>query len=327
MIYTGGTIGMRPGHRGLEPGHDFEQRARVQLDRLPAERRAALPRFHCLAYRDPIDSSNTRPEHWARIAHDVLAHQHEYDGFVILHGTDTLAWTAASLSWQLAGLNKPIIVSGAQQPLEVESGDALANLEQALRFAACPGLAEVAVAFGGRLLRGDAARKWDTHAHQGFASPNANWLGEWLDHAPVLHVTRSRPPEGVCRPMPWPLEAPPRVARLALWPGIDSDMMARLLTPELQGLVLEVWGSGNVPEDPALLALLSTATRRGCLIVAISQCPHGSLAMTSYATGHALRTAGVIDGGAMTPEAVFTRLSHLLSLGLSPQQCRHHLVP
>ncbi|OHV11858.1 asparaginase [Kushneria phosphatilytica] len=328
MIYTGGTIGMYPGPRGLEPGHDFEQRARQQLQRLPSKRLEALPDFDCLEYNDPIDSSNARPEHWARIAHDVLEHRHSYDGFIILHGTDTLAWTAASLTWQLSGLGKPVIVSGAQHPLEAEQSDGPANLELALGFAARNDLVGVAVAFGGQLLRGDTARKWDTHAHRGFASPNAALLGEWLQDSPQLHeVFSPSANDGECTPMPYPAVVTPHVARLVLWPGISAEILSRLLGDDIQGLVLEVWGSGNIPEDPAIINLLRQASERGCLIVAISQCPHGTLQMTNYATGHALLSAGVINGADMTPEAAFTRLIYLLSQQLSPEKCRRQFSP
>ncbi|WP_106477011.1 asparaginase [Phytohalomonas tamaricis] len=316
VLYTGGTIGMLPSAQGLVPGTDFANRAHQALDTLPVHRRRQLPELDFIEYEVPIDSSNARPHHWQAIAEDIVRLYDQYDGFVVLHGTDTLAWTASSLAFQLVGLGKAVVVTGAQRPLEATDSDGLANLEQAVRFAALPMLKEVAVAFGGCLLRGCRTRKWDTHSEQGFSSPNWGVLGQWIEDFPVLYPSRL-----------WLSQSAPAfelvsyssvrdgaVVRLPLWPGINASTVERLIQAEgVRAVLLETWGSGNIPGDNALLGTLAEAINSGKHIVAISQCPHGSIDMGTYATGQILRDINVLPGDDMTPEAVFTKLVHLLA--------------
>ncbi|WP_456267210.1 asparaginase [Kushneria sp. AK178] len=310
VICTGGTIGMQPGPTGLVPGRGLEQRARATLAQLPPARHGALPALEFLEYDDPIDSSSAHPDHWYRIGSDILSRQNACDGVVVLHGTDTLAWTAASLTWQLAGTGLPVIVTGAQRPLEAPDSDGTDNLEQALAFAALESLTGVYVAFGGVLLRGDHARKWDTEADRAFTSPNAAVAGYWQQHRAMLATEADRALPG---PLPRP-STPPRavqLARLVLWPGMSAEQLAALLE-HADGVVLEAWGSGNLPDVAPLQEVLRRAIERGVAIVVISQCPFGRTNLQSYATGQALASLGVIDGADMTPEAAFTRLHCLM---------------
>ncbi|QTF91251.1 asparaginase domain-containing protein, partial [Halomonas sp. BM-2019] len=241
------------------------------------------------------------------------------------------AWTAASLAYQLQGLDRPVVVTGAMQPLEAAGSDAADNVELALRFAADPALQEVAIAFGGRLLRGVRARKWHTRDAEAFASPNYPLLGERVGDDAVLYPARglARQQRGAPRfelPDYGPL-ADGGVARLALWPGIAARQVAAWLgDPRLQGALLEVWGGGNLPEDPALLGVLAEASGQGKLLAAISQCPHGGLAIGQYAASRGLQAAGVVAGDAMTPEAAMTKLVHLLAQPLSDDQRRQRFL-
>lgn len=333
VLYTGGTLGMVPGDHGLVPGRDFQARLRAALTTLPPASQASLPHFDVLEYASPIDSSAATPADWQRLARDIAEHyahaQPCYAGFVVLHGTDTLAWTAASLAYQLQGIDRPVVITGAQQPLEAEGSDALHNIEAALHFAAQPALQEVAVAFNGKLIRGVRTRKWDTHAFDGFASPNYPLLGEIVDGAPVLY-----PPRGLDaqqRGLPrfelpdYTLDSP--VVRLALWPGISARLLAAwLLDDSVQGALLEVWGSGNIPEDPAILGVLAQASGEGKLLAAISQCPQGPVAIGTYAAGQGLLEVGVLSGEAMTPEAAMAKLVHLLALPLSDEERRQRFL-
>ncbi|MHA3028065.1 asparaginase [Chromohalobacter israelensis] len=327
VLYTGGTLGMIESAHGLRPAGDFEARLRLAISRLPASRGDGIPPFEMLEYATPIDSSSATPADWQRLARDIATRHADYAGFVVLHGTDTLAWTASSLAFQLLGIDKPVVVTGAQKPLEAPGSDALGNIETALRFAALPGLAEVTVAFAGKLMRGCRSRKWDTHAFDGFASPNWPLLGECIDGAPVLYPSRLLSPSGAPRFELPDLSTASSVVRLALWPGIQARQVATLLDEDsVRGAVLECWGSGNMPDDPHLAGALVTASGAGKLLAVVSQCPHGPVALETYASGQALGDAGVLAGDDMTPEAAFTKLTHVLAQPLTDAQRRHRFL-
>lgn len=331
VIYTGGTLGMVASEHGLAPGGDIEARLARALDALPAERRAALPDFEVLALPDPLDSSAATPREWQRLAGEIATRFRQHAGFVVLHGTDTLAWTASSLAYQLQGLDRPVVVTGAMQPLEAEGSDAIGNVELALRFAVNPALQEVAIAFGGKLLRGVRARKWQTRAAEAFVSPNYPLLGERIGSDPILYPGRglSRQQRGAPRferPDYTPL-MDGGVARIVLWPGITARQVAAWLAdPLLKGALLEVWGGGNVPEDPGLLGVLAEACGQGKLLAAISQCPHGGIDIGHYAAGQGLQAAGVLSADDMTPEAAVTKLVHLLAQPLADDERRRRFL-
>lgn len=331
VIYTGGTLGMVAGEHGLVPGGDIEARLARALDGLPAQRRAALPDHEVLALPDPIDSSAATPREWQRLADLIATRFREHAGIVVLHGTDTLAWTASSLAYQLQGLDRPVVVTGAMQPLEAENSDAADNVELALRFAINPALQEVAIAFGGRLLRGVRARKWQTRDAHAFVSPNYPLLGERVGSDAVLYPGRglAHQQRGAPRfelPDYGPL-AEGGVARIVLWPGIAARQLAAWLeAPTLKGALLEVWGGGNVPEDPELLGVLAEASGQGKLLAAISQCPHGGIDIGHYAAGRGLQAAGVLSADAMTPEAALTKLVHLLAQPLTDAERRRRFL-
>lgn len=331
VLYTGGTLGMIETAHGLAPGGDIERRLTRALDTLPPGRRASLPTFETLAFETPIDSSAATPADWQRLAREIAARYRDHAGVVVLHGTDTLAWSASSLAYQLQGLDRPVVLTGAMKPLEAEGSDALANIELALRFAANPALQEVAIAFDGRLLRGVRARKWHTSDADAFITPNYPLLGERVGEDAILYPGRGleRQQRGAPRfelPDYAPLAAG-GVARLVLWPGIAARQVATWLAdPQLKGALLEIWGGGNVPEDPALLEALAEASGQDKLLVAISQCPHGTIQIGQYAAGRGLAEAGVFSGAAMTPEAALTKLVHLLAQPLDPDERRRRFV-
>ncbi len=331
VIYTGGTLGMVESGSGLVPGGDIEARLARALGALSAERRAALPEFEVLAFPDPIDSSAATPREWQRLAAEIAERHRDHPGVVVLHGTDTLAWTASSLAYQLQGVDRPVVVTGAMQPLEADGSDATDNLELALRFAVDPALQEVAIAFGGKLLRGVRARKWLSRDADAFASPNYPLLGERIGMDPILYPEQglARQQRGAPRfelPDYGPL-AEGGVARIVLWPGITARQVAAWLhDPALKGALLEVWGGGNVPEDPELLGVLAEASGQGKLLVAISQCPHGGIDIGHYAAGQGLHTAGVLSADDMTPEAALTKLVHLLAQPLADDERRQRFL-
>lgn len=329
IIYTGGTLGMVDGPEGLTPASDFGMRLRQALDTLPPSRRSDLPTFTLLETQRPIDSSAATPGDWQDLARTIATNHGQYTGIVVLHGTDTLAWSASSLAYQLQGIDIPVVVTGAMHPLEAHGSDALGNIEAALRFAAQPALQEVAICFAGKLLRGVRTRKWHTQADDAFISPNYPLLGEIVDHQAVLYLNRglSRQQRGAPR-----FELPDYrngggVARLTLWPGIAAWQVAAWLdAPGIQGALLEVWGDGNIPNDPELVGVLARASGEGKLLAALSQCPHGGIEIGNYAAGQGLIAAGVLSADAMTPEAAMTKLVHLLAQPLPPHERRRRFA-
>lgn len=329
VLYVGGTIGMVETSRGLTPGNDVTQRLHAALATLPPARQATLPDFVVRQSPPPIDSSGATPANWQRLGGEIATALPEHAGVVVLHGTDTLAWSASSLAFQLQGLDRPVVVTGAMRPLGTEDSDARDNVELALRFAAQPLLQEVAVAFGGRLLRGVRSRKLGGPVP--FVSPHYPLLGEHIGGEAVLF-----PGHGLSVQQ----RGAPRfelsdysgltaggVVRITLWPGIQAwQITAWLEDDRVRGALLEVWGGGNAPEDPQLLGVLARASGEGKLLAAVSQCPGSSVTLGRYAAGTGLAEAGVLSGDAMTPEAAYTKLVHLLAQPLDDTERRQRFL-
>ncbi len=328
MLYTGGTIGMQPSPQGYVPSAGLAERLAAHLALGDPYR---LPAFDVVEMQPLIDSAELMPEAWNRLVAALESHWQAYDAFIILHGTDTLSWTASSLAFQLQGIDKPVVVTGAMRPLEAEDSDALANIEGALRFATQPALQEVALYFAGRLLRGVRTRKWQTQAEDAFISPNYPQLGELVDGAPVLYpgrglVDRQRGTQRFELP-DYRTLGPSPVARISLWPGMTAGQLAKMLLDDaIGGALLEVWGGGNIADDPAFIEVLAQARGEGKLIAAISQCPQGRIEIGAYAAGQGLVEAEVLSGDDMTPEATMTKLIHLLAQPLSDADRRQHFL-
>ncbi|EHA17432.1 cytoplasmic asparaginase I [Halomonas sp. HAL1] len=331
VIYTGGTIGMQHHANGLAPGGDFATRMTTALAQLPLAHQQSLPAYDVVSYSTLIDSSAATPLTWQQLARDVSSQLTAYAGFVIIHGTDTLSWTAASLAYQLQGLDRPVIVTGAMRPLEAPGSDALDNLHGALQFASKPGLQEVAIYFAGQLLRGVRAIKQHSEALNAFASPNYPLLGERVGDDFVYYPSRGLALQQRGAPR---FELPDyclinkgEVVRIVLWPGITAWQLETWLgDSRVKGALLQFWGAGNLPGDPHLLDVLARASGEGKLLAAISQCPQGSIQLGAYAAGHGLSDAGILAGDDMTPEAAFTKLAHLLAQPLSLEDQRQRFL-
>ena len=332
LIHTGGTLGMQRSANGYTtvPGH-LEQ----LLANLPELNQAGMPEYTLREYDPLLDSSNLFPEDWLKIAADIAEHYDEYDGFIILHGTDTMAYTASALAFMLEGLGKPVILTGSQIPLGELRSDARANLIAALQLAAHYPVPEVSLYFGGKLLRGCRAVKVDAEGFEAFSSPNFPPLGEvGVDIEIIWQLVRGKPQADthlVVQPL-----ATPYVGALRLFPGITAQVLENILRPPLKGLVLEVYGVGNAPDrDTELLQVLGAAADRGVVIVASTQCLRGTVHLGDYTTGAAIAQAGVISGRDMTSEAILTKLFYLFSRGyqsnevkrLIPQDLRGELTP
>lgn len=307
LAYTGGTIGMQPSSDGLAPSGGFE----AQLaQRLPQ----GLPEYDCHSYSDLIDSSNIHPGHWTKIAQDILKRRDRYDGFVVLHGTDTMAYSASALSFLLRGLNKPVILTGSQLPLAQARTDAVDNIIHSLELAAGDDLKEVVLCFGSQLLRGSRCRKVHSQGYRAFASPNFAPLAELgIQLKLAHHLLRPAEPMAVL-PFPQHYEKA-QVVPLQIFPGIDGAFVRQYLSRPERGILLQSYGAGNGPDQNRdFLAALAELREAGKLVVNLTQCQAGGVSAGSYAAGSALTRAGVISGGDMTLEAAFTKLHHLLSL-------------
>ena len=307
IVYTGGTIGMVPTSRGLQPQAGWLEQ---KLRSLPEFTRAEMPEFTLHEYQPLLDSSDMSPQHWGQIAADILANYSRYDGFVVLHGTDTMAYTASALSFMLADLGKPVIVTGAQIPLGELRSDGHDNLLNALYVAAYHPCAEVGLLFHHRLLRGNRSTKVNSRGFNAFASPACDpllTLGIDVQRCcPPWQALHSRTPE-------WQPLQPQRVAVLTLYPGMDFRLLQTLLEQPLDGLIVQTFGAGNGPQQPQLLDALAAATERGTVIVNHSQCQQGGVSMGAYAGSHALAQAGLVAAADMTLEATLTKLHVLLS--------------
>ena len=307
VIYTGGTIGMvtNPATGALTPVELVRLNERLpEIDRLGAE-------LTFYSFEQPIDSSDMTPAVWVRLAQIVAAHYEAFDGFVILHGTDTMAYTASALSFLLEGLNKPVLLTGAQLPLDRIRTDARENLITSIEIATAPQvLPEVAICFDTRLLRGNRTIKYSSLKFHAFVSPNYPPLG---DAGVTLELFTSNwlaRPEG---PLQTIDRVDPNVAQISFYPGIPEAVIETVLSaPQLRAVVLKTFGSGNVPASAALYRLLERRIREGLVVVNVSQCPAGRVEQGRYQASHRLVELGVVSGRDMTPEAALTKLMVLL---------------
>ena len=368
LIYTGGTIGMAPRAGGgpllpqaladllrYLPGlQDVQQPELYQSARARAlaatnASKSLAEQVYFLELADgnlivcdyqslerPVDSSDVGAEHWRQIIRLIAANYADYDGFVVLHGTDTMAFTASALSFALSNLGKPVVLTGSQLPLQQARGDAPSNLLDAIYLAGyrASGLAcipEVCIVLAHQILRGCRARKLARDQWDSFASPNYPILGNM---GPTIsfnsELLRAQPAESelVCID-----RFGSAVFHLSLFPDLPSAVVAEIVRSEaIQGVVLSSYGAGNIPISSGLLEALQDAVAQGKVIVNLSQCVYGGVQMGSYEGGARLAEIGVLSGGNMTPEAAITKLMWLLgnygaaeAARLMPQNLRGEL--
>lgn len=267
--------------------------------------------YTILEYNPLLDSSNMTTDDWGRIGKDIERNYESYDGFVILHGTDTMAYTASALSFMCEHLGKPIILTGSQVPIYEMRNDGRDNLLGALLIAGQFVIPEVCLYFYNKLYRGNRVTKVDAGSFNAFSSPNLpplataevdiaiNWDTVWRANTTAKFQVKT--------------ELNRNVGLLRLFPGITASTVKAFLQPPMEGVVLETYGSGNAPDNrPDLLEQLKKATDAGVIIINCTQCLRGSVS-TSYATGKVLIEAGLIAGGDMTPEAALSKLSYVLA--------------
>jgi L-asparaginase len=309
VLYTGGTIGMQMSVEGLAPASGFEARLRAQQ----GQEAQPLPQWIFRELLPPIDSANMNQHNWLAMvaAIRVAIEQDGCDGVLLLHGTDTLAYSAAALSFLLLGLPAPVILSGSMLPAGADGSDAWGNLFGAMRAlhdGVTPG---VQLYFNGTLMHGARVSKLRSDAFDAFSvlprqrqSPRAESVPASIDYR--------QPRQSV------------NLAVLRFYAGIQAGQLRALLDSGVQGLLLECYGSGTGPADDAeLLGVLKAAHERGVVLAAISQCPHGHVEFGVYAAGRQLAAPGLVSAGGMTREAALGKLFALLGAGLAQAEVEH----
>ena len=320
LIYTGGTIGMVKDYEtGYLRAFNFEE----LLKHIPE-----LKQLDCtiesIAFEYPIDSSNMNPDYWVKIVSIIENAYDDFDGFVILHGSDTMSYSASALSFMLENLGKPIIFTGSQLPIGDLRTDAKENLITSIQIASLrkkekPLVQEVCLYFEYKLYRGNRTTKKNSEHFEAFESPNYPALAESGVHLNINEKTlfvASYPK----RPLVVHKEMCTDVAVLKLFPGINENVLKAVLqTPDLKVLILETYGAGNAPTAEWFITLLEDAINKGLHIVNVSQCLGGSVAMGFYETSKRLVDIQLVDGKNLTTEAAITKAMYLLGNQVSPK--------
>lgn len=320
IAYTGGTIGMQHSAQGYVPVSGYLQQ---QLSVMPEFHRAEMPTFTIYESLPLIDSADMSPLDWQQIAAGIMQHYDRYDGFVILHGTDTMAYTASALSFILEGLAKPVIITGSQIPLAELRSDGQTNLLNALYLAANYPISEVGLFFNNKLYRGNRSTKAHADGFEAFASPNYPPLLEAGIH--IKRITGLETLPAAESLVLHQVQAQP-IGVITLYPGISAQVIANFLRQPVKALILRSYGVGNAPQQAELLKELKEASLRGIVVVNLTQCFSGQVNMAGYATGNALAQAGVISGSDMTLEAALTKLHYLLSQKLRTEEVRRLMM-
>ncbi|TRY32421.1 asparaginase [Aliiglaciecola sp. M165] len=320
VAYTGGTIGMRPSSHGYVPVSGFLSQT---LANMPEFHRDEMPNFDIHEYDSLIDSSDMSPNDWQQIADDIQSHYHQYDGFIILHGTDTMAYTASALSFMLEDLTKPVIVTGSQIPLAELRSDGQVNLLNALFIAANYPIAEVSLYFNNRLFRGNRSRKVDADGFDAFGSPNFPAL---LQAGINIELLAGKIQQNRSTTLSVSKMSSQPIGVVTLYPGISAEVIRNTLQQPVKALILLSYGVGNAPQNPELLAQLEQAQQNDIIVLNCTQCVSGKVNMSGYANGHVLREVGVVSGSDMTPEAALAKLHYLLSKNLPVKEIKRLLV-
>tara|TARA_Y100000991_G_scaffold208785_1_gene188176 strand:- start:10 stop:1014 length:1005 start_codon:yes stop_codon:yes gene_type:complete len=316
LIYTGGTIGMYKTSEGSLKPFDLDTLSTQipELNTFDIE-------INVISIVQPIDSSNMSKEVWIQLVEIIEKEFNNYDGFVILHGSDTMAYTASVLSFMLENLNKPVILTGAQLPIGVRRTDAKENIITSIEIAARSNIPEVCVYFEYRLMRGNRCTKANAEHFEAFKSPNFIYLAEAgldIKYSPIKYSHTNQEFKvhtNLCE----------EVLVLKLFPSMKKEYIAKVLDIPYKGIILETFGAGNATTADWFLRAIQTAIHNGKLILNVSQCLSGSVSQGLYETSSKLEEIGVIGGKDMTTEAALAKMMYLLGTDYSQEEIKQHL--
>ena len=320
LIYTGGTIGMiKDPETGTLKSFNFEN----LIDRIP-ELRLLDCIIESVSFENPIDSSEMNPEYWIKIAEIIEDNYNSYDGFVVLHGSDTMSYTSSAISFMLENLNKPVVFTGSQLPIGDLRTDAKENLITSIQIASLkennePVIKEVCLYFEYKLYRANRTTKINAAQFEAFASLNYPELMQSGVHLEINHKYLLRP--NSTKQLKVHKELCIDIALIKLYPGISKELLNSLfLTPGIKGVILETYGAGNTTTKPWFLDIIQNAINQGIHVINVTQCSGGSVTLGHYESSNQLKNIGIISGKDITTEAALAKLMYMLGIKITQQE-------